>query len=178
MKKLLLPLCVLWLYCLHPAHAQHYAKKSNFELDFGLGYLDLLHVGMKYELIPQSKIGMSYGSLFATKNNQRRIHAIALEHEYHFGQKLLKTSRPLLYFSQKLTYLTDTDETYDLSALFVTPSIGKRFYSDGPFGINIDAGLMFRIFQERSSFLTDERSQQPNYPAVFPAIRFQFFFQI
>ncbi len=169
------------MVCCLPALAQYSSKapEKKFEIDFGLGFPDLLHAGMKYKLSESSKIGMSYGALIAPGGSRgRRMSAITLEHEYHFGKTSGKSSMPLYFFGQKLTYIQDVDELSSSETVYFTPYIGKGFYSEGPFGINIDLGLNFKIHDQTMAHIeSDNRNASSSFPGVFPAMRLQFFFE-
>ena len=163
----------------YSAQAQYYnrADQKTFEVSFGLGFPDLLHAGMKYRLTDVSKIGMSYGTLiFADRSNNRSMIAITLEHEYHFPPSNQKKHK--YYLSQKLTYIQDADAFTQSRILYFTPSVGKVFYSEGPFGINIDAGLNVKINNKTFGSMQDDQVSPNNFPAIFPAVRLQFFFQL
>ncbi|WP_157638188.1 hypothetical protein [Flexithrix dorotheae] len=158
-------------------YGQGHQNGKNFEVDLGLGFPDLLHLGMKYQFTNLSKIGMSYGSLIATSKT-RNTYAVTLEHEYHFGKLTEKSTLPPYYFTQKITYLRDFNKEASSTVFYLTPSIGKVFFSEGPFGINLDAGLNFKLHQNKTINSPSKDNVSNNYPAVFPAIRFQFFFML
>ncbi|MBX2841639.1 MAG: hypothetical protein KTR26_07690 [Flammeovirgaceae bacterium] len=158
-------------------YGQGQKKEGNLEIDLGLGFPDLLHLGMKYQFTNLSKIGMSYGSLIATNKN-RNTYAVTLEHEYHFGKNVNNIKLPPYYFTQKITYLRDFNKEASSTVFYLTPSLGKVFFSEGPFGINLDAGLNFRLHQNKTIEAPSKENISNNYPAVFPAIRFQFFFML
>jgi hypothetical protein len=158
--------------------AQSYRFSERMEFDMGLGYPDLLHLGMKYQLSKLSNIGMSYGSLIPTRNGNRHTQALTLEHEFHFGKQVSRKRMPPFYFSQKVTYIMDATELVNSNVLYFTPSIGKSFYSDGPFGLNIDAGLNFKLANRYQMILPGDEREYKTFATVFPAVRLQFFFKI
>ncbi|MDW7690544.1 hypothetical protein R9C00_22705 [Flammeovirgaceae bacterium SG7u.111] len=180
MKRIILVVLSVSLFVVtQTTQAQRYTSDEQFEVAFGLGYLDLLHAGMKYKLTPVNKIAMSYGGLFNLGNSERKRSSITLEHQYHFGKTTFHSKSPIFYFSQKLTMLRDNNSTYNTQMVYVTPSIGKSFYGDGPYGINVDIGVMAKIHDYGESFGNiPEQQNRPKYPAFFPAIRFQFFFSL
>ncbi|MEN7549396.1 hypothetical protein AAG747_15840 [Rapidithrix thailandica] len=170
--------CWLTIFLFLPliVQGQSFTKDKSLEVDLGLGYLDLLHLGMKYRLSQNSQIGMSYGGVLLT-NTSRKQSTVTLEHLYHFGRKGSNTSLPLYYFSQKLSYVTDNRNATSTNLYYLTGSIGKSFYANGPFGVNLDIGLMVKLHDETViDPTTPDEIHRPNYPPVFPAFRFQFFF--
>ena len=120
---------------------------------------------------------MSYGTILVVNQN-RSTSAVTLEHSYHFGKKAANSKLPVYYFTQKVTYLNDIKQDVTANIFYFTPSIGKSFYGGGPFGVNIDAGLNFKVHQSQVSDLTVDERVVERFPAVFPAIRFQFFFNL
>lgn len=179
MKKLLLPLvlCLVVLCYWTNSYAQSYSKDQKFELDLGLGFPDLMHLGMKYKFTNLSKIGMSYGTIIIP-NKSRRTSAVTLEHEYHFGKSNENSKMPIYYFTQKVSYLNDIKTDVTSNIFYFTPSIGKAFYGEGPLGINLDLGLNFRVYQSQKTDIVDDARSYDQFPAVFPALRFQFFFNL
>ncbi len=161
---------------LQKAQAQ-VSNDRKFEMDLGLGFPDLLHVGMKYKFTKLSTIGMSYGTVLIA-NNSRRTSAVTLEHAYHFGKYNENSRLPVFYFTQKATYLNDIKKDVTSNIFYFTPSVGKSFYGGGPFGVNIDAGINFRVYQTQITDLAADELVFEQFPAVFPAIRFQFFFNM
>jgi len=163
----------------HSVVAQHVGQQppgKNFEMAFGLGFPDLLHAGMKYHITPSNKVAMSVGTLIFTESNEdRSTIAVTLEHEYHFPTD---HKRHTFYLSQKLTYIQDTEAFIQTRTLYFTPSIGKVFYSEGPFGVNVDAGLNLKLRDRSLGTMQDQQVSINNFPSVFPAVRLQFFFQI
>jgi hypothetical protein len=178
MKKLIL-LFILGFSCcyLQDISAQSLSKDRKFEVDLGLGFPDLLHLGMKYQLTKLSTIGMSYGTILIA-NKSRHTSAVTLEHAYHFGKHSEDSKLPVYYFTQKVTYLNDIKKDITANIFYFTPSVGKSFYGGGPFGINIDAGLNFKVYQSQETDLITEGRVFEQFPSVFPAIRFQFFFNL
>lgn len=168
------------LFAYGNCHAQRYLRPQDrrFEIDFGLGFPDLLHTGMKYKLTPINKVGMSYGMLIPSEKNNRRTHAVTFEHEYHFGKISEKSITPLYYFAQKATYLHDSNGDVAVRTVYLTPSIGKSFYGDGLFGIHIDVGLNVKIAEDRIATRLGDTRGITSFPNIFPAVRFQFFFHL
>jgi hypothetical protein len=120
---------------------------------------------------------MSYGTILIANNN-RQTSAVTLEHAYHFGKFHENSRLPMFYLSQKATYLNDIKKDATSNIFYFTPSVGKSFYGSGSFGVNIDAGINFRLYQTQVSDLAVDEVVLEQFPAVFPAIRFQFFFNM
>jgi len=158
------------------AYAQ-LSKDRQFEVDLGLGFPDLLHIGMKYRFTKLSTIGMSYGTVLMS-NNSRQTSAVTLEHAYHFGKFNENSRLPMFYTAQKFTYLNDIKKDVTANIFYFTPSVGKSFYGNGPFGINIDAGINIRVYQVQETDLVGDDITFEQFPAIFPALRFQFFFNM
>lgn len=136
-------------------------NERKLGLVVGIGFPDAGHLGLNYSL-KDLTLGASLG---------RKV--VNGEVAFQFGRKSLYLDRSVFYWSQRLSYHFQKGR----SALLIG-ALGKNFYLEKNFGINIDIGVMAQIY-----YMEDETNCAPEcdgtgLTGIYPSARLQFFFKL
>jgi hypothetical protein len=117
--------------------------QSKFELSGGLGFPDMLNIGLKYG--SKIQIGASYGVLPRPQDNIIKCSSLVLF--YHFAGNSKFTTQPPWYLNGGISYIHSyyRDRKYDIDwkAICLYPRIGRTNNFTKKIGINIDIGVIF-----------------------------------
>lgn len=119
-----------------------YAQKS-FSLIAGAGFAELIHVGARYQQEQaqwDASIGFAGHSL--TSYNADIL--------FHFGKESSLSSRKPWYVRWNFTYLKEKTEYEKINTSTLGARIGREFNISQNFGIDLDAGFIFRIDEDKT----------------------------
>ncbi len=165
-----LMLCSIFLICCtHPSMGQ---EKVN--ISAGIGSPELLNVGLRFQF-DQAQIGLSLGSMPVKDES---MVSFAGDVYYHFaGSSVLSNRRPW-YGRGGLTWLRYETNTLIDKHLYLNARVGRDLNISEKFGVNIDAGLSFELYSERT------RKEPPgiwsfqlDFP-VLPSLGIGFFYRM
>jgi hypothetical protein len=111
----------------------------------GIGYPDLLNIGLKFRVLNQANIGLNIGFFPSNNNTSSMVYwgtllSFAGDFYYHFaGSSEYSEMRPW-YGRIGINYMKDMDYPSN-NALIPYLRIGRDFYLNKNDGISIDLGL-------------------------------------
>jgi hypothetical protein len=119
--------------------------QGNVSITAGFGFPDLLNAGIRYQ-IGQTQVGVSAG-FFPIPGESMISGSFNLL--YHFaGSSELSDRRPW-YGRMGLVYLHDKKEgSFNDKLVLLDIRGGREFNISSKFGISLDAGIMFKLFQD------------------------------
>jgi hypothetical protein len=139
MKRIFLVLSFLFLT------TYAFTQERTLEAVVGMGYPDVLHVGVNKRISANSTLGLNTGVIPGYESYQ-----FTFEHRYNFAYSKRHADRATWYFGERLTYLYENNTVVYWRTIYLTPSIGRHFNFSDVFGLNFDAGLFIRVW-ERSN---------------------------
>ena len=117
--------------------------QSKIELSGGIGFLDFANVGIKYSINKNINIGVNVGFFDPIEGPTFKLLSMELCVYSHFGEKYSNSGQKLWYAKNGLTWFQPyPNEKY----LYYSPRVGRKFYLTENFGINIDAGIYFKLW--------------------------------
>ncbi len=125
------------LICLFMTIIGHGQKKLS--LFAGAGIPELYHIGARYQ-IKQAQFGFSTG----WDNESTRSYSGDLI--FHYGKESLLSSRKVWYNRWNYTYWHEKNEYEIIKTYTLSSRIGREFNLSSSFGIGLDAGLVFKLF--------------------------------
>ena len=118
---------------------QSFGQKKMI-ISAGIGFPELLNIGIRYQILDQAKIGLSIGwwppSSSSGIMSWGNLTSFSGDFYYHFGGSSTFSDMRPWYGRIGLNYIT----SYYLNSYL---RIGRDFILDKNFGISIDAGLGF-----------------------------------
>ncbi|MBK9688494.1 MAG: hypothetical protein IPP37_18940 [Saprospiraceae bacterium] len=115
--------------------------QKKLSLIVGAGFPELYHVGTRYQ-IKQSQLGISLGlaSHFAS--------TFTADYLYHYSKESSLSSRKVWYMRWNYTLLKEKDEYEIIKTHTLGMRIGRELNITKSFGIGLDAGLVFRLYED------------------------------
>lgn len=108
----------------------------------GLGLPELFNLGLRMQL-NQSQLGIAVGTdLFGEDDNI----ALSGDFYYHFGGNSEYTTLRPWFIKSGLTYLRSENEWKRNTMLFLVPRVGREFNLSSKFGIALEAGILFILY--------------------------------
>lgn len=117
----------------------HAQKKLS--LIAGAGFPELYHVGARYQ-IKQSQIGISLGLASHSATT------LTADYFYHYSKESTLSSRMVWYMRWNYTLLKEKDEYEIIKTHTLGMRICREFNITTSFGIGLDAGLVFRLYED------------------------------
>jgi hypothetical protein len=136
-------------------------EKVNISAGFGLP--ELLNVGVRYQL-KQTQMGIGFG--FMPMKNESVI-SFSGDAYYHFAGLSELSDRRLWYGRIGLNYMRDETKTLVDKYIYLNLRIGRDFNISKKFGVEIDAGAIFELFNDK---LRKEPSSAWNFDLEFPVL--------
>jgi hypothetical protein len=119
-------------------------EKTNFSV--GIGLMELLNIGIKYQILDQAKIGLSIG-WWPGGQYSGNLLSFSGDFYYHFaGSSKLSDLRPW-YGRIGLNYDRE-DLNENINWWYSYLRFGRDFYFNKKFGISMDAGLNYHFNPE------------------------------
>ncbi len=147
--------------------------QGKVNISAGIGISELLNIGVRYQL-DQFQIGLSVGSL---PLKDESIISVLGDVRYHFAGLSRFSDLRSWYARIGLNYLRDETESMIDKYLYLHTRIGRDFNITDKIGIDVDAGVIFQLSNEKimkkpsGSFNLDLE-----YP-VLPGIGIGFFYR-
>jgi len=133
-------------------------QENKARLAIGISAPEMLHFGLGIDISKSNQLGFyggigpSWGTIWTSLN---------VEHRWYFGNLSDATNRKKWFFKQGYSYYPKGDDS------IITLTIGKDLKSKNiNNGWTIDWGLLYLIGHQRGA-------GEP--PAIFPALRFQYY---
>jgi hypothetical protein len=168
MKKIFLLLSFLILI------SAAYAQKRTTEAVVGMGYPDVLHVGINTSISKRSTLGFNVGRI---PEAGLRSYQFTLEHRYNFAFSKRNSDRATWYFGERLTYFYEENSVVYWRTIYLTPSIGRHFNFSDVFGLNFDAGLFIRVWERTNNCGGMGCDDEGEFSFIAPTARLQLFYK-
>lgn len=152
-----------------------FSQARDWEVVSGIGFPDVVHVGVNMDVSPKSFLGINLGYI----PSEGKTVQFTFEHKTNFRYSKSLTGRPTWYFGERLTYFYENNDTKVWRTLYLTPAIGRHLNVTARFGLNVDAGIFIRVWGKESecSGGCDDDSRD-SFDPISPTARFQIFYQL
>lgn len=142
----------------------------------GFGIPESIHAGIKVHAFKKSQFGLYYGNGSSISTN-KYYRSITFDHQYHFGKTTAKSSRPVWFFRQGVSYADDNiDEYAHYKYWFVDVSLGREFSLTPKLTLSGDIGVC-KVIDETKTIKDLDKAPWIDLPledfAVLPLIRVQ-----
>ncbi len=144
-----------------PAAGQH-----KTDLSLGAGFTETLNVGMRYQVLERSQIGLSIGTWPSPNDwlfNWNSLISLSGDFYYHFGGSSQYSDIAPWYIRTGIDYIRIAGESYVENNLESHLRIGRDFFLFEDIGFRLDVGI--------ATFLLNETG----FATVLPALGFVFF---
>lgn len=115
------------------------SAQNNFDISAGFGILEMLNIGVNYQINDKTQAGIKIGGLPFKKNES--VFSISGNYSYHFAGESKLSDRPLWFGKIGLNYFRDETENTILKYLFLDLRIGREVNFTEKIGASIDAGF-------------------------------------
>lgn len=157
------------------------AFAQDYKLNVGGGFPDITHLGVSFELDSIHELSVQFGFL---PLGEELIIAPAIEHQLSLRKSSKYADLTAWYLSQRIIYNYDVipdEEEFHLVSYNL--SIGRHFCFSEHYGMSLDLGIFFKLFEKDIDLnLTEEEIREPEptpdedlFPAYLPNLRLQFF---
>lgn len=137
MKKSLL--LIIFLSAIHSAPAQD----KDLDVVAGIGFPEMLHIGLNVGISPRSDLGFNAG----VRTSGFEAVQVTIEHKFNVASSRKFEASPTWYFSQRLTFFHEDNSMRLWRVLYLTPlSIGRHVNISDRFGLNFDLGIYIRLW--------------------------------
>ena len=150
--KTLSYILLLIVFLFSPGRKMFGQDKVNLSL--GVGFLEHINIGIKYQILDQAKIGLNFGWFPETDANGWLL-SIQGNFYYHlFGTSKFSDIHPW-YARLGLNYLRDDFRGLEsVNWWYSHLRFGRDFYFGKKIGISMDAGLYYHLNPEKTGNLT------------------------
>ncbi|MBL0084376.1 MAG: hypothetical protein IPP37_18960 [Saprospiraceae bacterium] len=152
------------------------SAQKKLSLVAGAGFPELFHLGARYQ-IKQSQVGISLGLASHSATT------FTADYFYHYSKESSLSSRKVWYMRWNYTLLKEKDEYEIIKTSTLGMRIGREFNITKSFGIGLDAGLVFRLYED-TTLIKPKPSSGWNFDfelgifeIVLPAIGIHSFFK-
>ena len=121
-----------------------YAQRS-FDASAGIGVLELINAGVRYQLNNSMQIGLKFGT-FPT-NNESTI-SISCNAYYHFSGNSKLSNQPPWYGKIGINYLRGESDELLEKYIFCDLRLGRDINLTEKLGIKLDAGFAIQIIKK------------------------------
>jgi len=147
--------------------------QGKFSVSGGFSLPELINGGILYQ-IKQSQVGLNIG--FYPKYSYKYI-PLTANYYYHFaGSSKFSTLRPW-YGKSGLMYLVDEDQYILDKSLYFPLLVGRNFNMSNHFGLNLEIGLAFLLYSDRTIKEYHEYPYGPAEVGSTPSGGFSFFYR-
>ena len=131
----------------------------------GSGYIDLLNAGIKFEY-RQMQAGLTVGTAWI---DRKVSYTSSVDLFYHFAGKTKGVEIRPWYFRNGLHLFSNEDGASINKIWFLKTRVGKDINLTDAFGLFIEAGTMFRVWQSYTDKdPADEKEAKVTFPACQP----------
>lgn len=154
-------------------NSECYAQHS-FDVSAGIGDLELINAGLRYQLNNRFQIGIKAGTF---PSNSENLISISCNAYYHFAGNSKLSNQPPWYGKIGMNYLRGESDKLLEKYLFLDLRIGRDINLTEKLGIKIDAGFGFQLKRVYEQKIPTSWNFNINIP-VIPSIGTELFFRI
>jgi len=155
-------------------------KPPSVDIVGGLGFAELLHIGIKTQISKRGQIGLYYGNgLYHLEDEYYRT--LFTDYQYHFGKNSKHINRKVYYARAELIYWTINNDYQNMKSWAYSIGIGREFHISKKIGICTDISFIRAINQNR--LIKDERLEPwlditLSDAGLLPTFRMQLFYSL
>jgi hypothetical protein len=155
-------------------------KLPSVDIVGGVGFAELVHLGVKTQVSKQGQVGLYYGNGFYYLPDEH-YRTYSLDYQYHFGKESKHISRKVFYGHSELIYWTRNNVYEHMKSLALSIGVGRDFNFSDKMGMCLDFSLITALHQERvikdehyEPFLDITLADAP----LLPTLRLQIFYSL
>lgn len=121
----------------------------SFDIVGGVGLAELVHLGIKTQVAPQSQIGLFYGNGLYYKSDEH-YRTYSMDYQWHWGRMSKYDRRKVYYLHSGVIYWSSDNIYQSMKSWSLNLGLGREFHLSNNVGLCLDFSLITALHQDRT----------------------------